>query len=140
MLKAPDAPGHVALSIVDKTSLLVSWFTSNVDGDTVRSYRVERMTKSTFTSATNSFFGVQEIQVVSSASTVAATNLTSGNFTLAFGGLDDPLPGTVEVRSGDDDDVDTHAYVLGPSSPHLSPVLIVCRPSKTASISSPPPT
>ena len=66
--KAPDAPGKSSMAVVDATSLKASWFVPNVDGDMVRSYRVERMTKSTFASRSNSYFGVQEIQILSSSS------------------------------------------------------------------------
>jgi hypothetical protein len=107
--KAPDSPGKVSVTVADKTSLNANWFVPNVDGDFVRSYRVEVMTKSTFASKSNSFFGVQEIQVLSSTSNRTYTrkhtdynrrNITAGSFKLAFGDMTVALPGTVEAVNG----------------------------------------
>lgn len=63
---------------------------------TVPSYRIEVFTSSSTVSTSGSKFGQSEEQ------TITTQNVAEGTFTLAFGSLDHPLPGTVDVVNGED--------------------------------------
>ena len=62
------------------------------------SYRIEVFAASSTVSESGSKFGQSEVQTV----TLATDGVAEGTFTLAFGELDNPLPGTVDVVNGDD--------------------------------------
>lgn len=63
---------------------------------TVPSYRIEVFTSSPTVSTSGSKFGQSEVQ------TITTQDVAEGTFTLAFGPLDHPLPGTVDVVNGED--------------------------------------
>lgn len=67
----------------------------------VPSYRIEVFSASSTVSESGSKFGQSEVQTVT-LDTDAADGEVEGTFTLAFGDLDYPLPGTVEVVFGED--------------------------------------
>lgn len=62
----------------------------------VSSYRIEVFTASSTVSESGSQFGQAEVQ------TITTEGGADGSFTLAFGQLDYPLPGTVDVVYGED--------------------------------------
>ena len=86
-----EAPSAVLATVVDATSIQVSWTAPASIGDSIVSYRVDAFTSSVKAStASSSFFGDQEIQVIS-----VPVN-TTGTFTLSYGSYDKQLPGTVD--------------------------------------------
>jgi len=89
-----QAPGlvsdvQVVQGAVAGSSLMASW--GSAKGST--SYRVEHFARFDYAP----HFGVQETQLVTSSNTP-----TSGSFTLGFGDVDQPLPGTVSAEHGAD--------------------------------------
>lgn len=92
---APAAPASLAASVLSSSSLQFAWEPSSVRGDRVRSYLLETFTATPRTSiASGSVFGVAEVQTLTTA------GAPGGTFTLAFGNVDAPLPGTVGVVHG----------------------------------------
>ena len=85
-------------------SVRVAWQPATVPGGSVSGYVVERMTKQAVPSALGSLYGHAEVQKVMTYTSVDVpnrwTNATGGTFTLAFGDVDEPLPGTVAATQG----------------------------------------
>ncbi|CAM9321423.1 unnamed protein product, partial [Phaeothamnion confervicola] len=94
---APAPPAFVDLVLAGPHALKAVWAPAAVAGDTVRSYLVEVFTASpvalTSGGGGGSVFGHAEVQAV-------AVTAPSGTFTLAFGGVDQPLPGTAAAVHG----------------------------------------
>uniref|UniRef100_A0A6U5H1H0 Fibronectin type-III domain-containing protein n=1 Tax=Corethron hystrix TaxID=216773 RepID=A0A6U5H1H0_9STRA len=83
---SPPPVKWASLSVIDKNSLRVSWFSKdNVVFNEISSYRIERFTKSAKINinagSSRSFFGTPHIVRLSSAN----LGLTGGTFSLAFG-------------------------------------------------------
>ena len=92
---APEPPADVRTSVVDGNTLNVAWTASVAAGDYVRQYRIESYTADPAVSLSGSLFGVAEVQVVTT------TGGPHGSFTLSFGALDRPLPGSLMVQEGE---------------------------------------
>jgi len=92
---APSSPSGATLSVIDKNSLQVDWdFIAQDSSNSL--VTIESFTKSDVLSASNSFFGTQEIVVLD---TVGA-GVTGGFFALSFGHPTRKLPGTVTISKG----------------------------------------
>lgn len=112
----PFAPTSVAADVVDKNSVRVSWHPASARGGSILGYRVESMTKSFVPTSLGSYFGMAEVQQISTywdwngikPESTRKNNATSGSFTLSFGPHDVALPGTVAMMNGKSYMVTTH--------------------------------
>jgi hypothetical protein len=92
---APHPPASLSAAVMDATTVEFAWPPASVQGDRVSSYLLDLYTATPRTAiASGAVFGVQEVQ------TITTTGAPGGTFTLSFGNVDEPLPGTVGVVHG----------------------------------------
>jgi hypothetical protein len=96
-LAPPLAPAQVTLSLAGADALRVQWPAAASRGDAVDSYLVEVYSPSATVSASGSLFGVREVQTIAVTRPINAQALALSTFTLAYGPVNVPLPGTVIV-------------------------------------------
>jgi len=127
--EAPDVPTQVKATVVDATSVSVSW-RQPLSTSPIESYRVDAFTRSSSaTAAQSSFFGDLDVQMLSTVS----SDVRWGTFTLAFDAFSVALPGTVNafnrlryfntsedltsfLEPGDQIMVDGIVYTIAPAS------------------------